>query len=229
MSFIELLTRTINIKYMQLKSYILNLFLGKITNKGERFDPRLGKIIGYTDQCHKERYEFAKKVLKNRYVEILDIASGLGYGTSVLVTSSGIKYTGVDNSESAIKYARSNYGKSMNIKFVKSDFFKYNKKHEVVISFETLEHIKVNSLKVALKHLFSLANKIIICSVPYNEPVDNNQHHHFFNITKQTILDNLPKEKYKKIIKLYYQLANGTISDKPNPLPQNLLFVIKKK
>lgn len=89
---------------------------------------------------HFQRYFFALDICKDKVV--LDIASGEGYGSSILAKSARHVF-GVDSSARAVEHARSSYlegnisfsvGRAENIPFCDSKF-------DIVVSFETLEHL----------------------------------------------------------------------------------------
>ncbi|MBI2613218.1 MAG: methyltransferase domain-containing protein [Candidatus Levybacteria bacterium] len=103
------------------------------------------------------RYNFASRYIKNKTV--LDIACGEGYG-SFLLSKKAKNVTGVDVADEIIKNAVEKYQLNGNIKFVSSDavdfLAKTNKKFDVIISFETVEHVKnymqfIELLKKCLK------------------------------------------------------------------------------
>ena len=189
-------------------------------NKGERYDPN---IAYHFDQCHVSRYEFALKYL-NQNDKVIDIACGTGWGSKIL-SEKCHSIIGVDISNDAIKFAKQNY-LTNNSKFILSDFFKFSVKGDVVVSFETLEHIKAVSFEVILHKILSLTNHRIIGSVPYEESPGNNPHHLSFFLTETnfSILNEFGNCKF------FYQDASGTIHDTSSKLkPQNLIFVFSKK
>jgi len=141
---------------------------GKATNvlkfNGERV------VIGSTPQHieyeHLERYAYAKKFVKNKIV--LDIACGTGYGSAKLSEYGAKKVIAGDIFSNAIKYAKKNY-KRNNVEFKILDCEKINLPNnsiDIVISFETIEHIPnyikfIQEVKRVLKQ-----NGTFICSSP---------------------------------------------------------------
>lgn len=91
---------------------------------------------------HFSRYEFALPFIKNK--KVLDIACGVGYGSKMLADNGAKMVVGVDISHQAIGYAKNRYPHK-NVNFVKADVshipFK-NNLFDVVVSFETIEHLK---------------------------------------------------------------------------------------
>lgn len=103
---------------------------------GERYVP---EIEGQIELEHLHRYLFAAKFVQGK--NVLDIASGEGYGSAILASKANY-VIGVDISEEAVNHARSKY-QNTNIEFrvgpadsipVESSSI------DVVVSFETIEH-----------------------------------------------------------------------------------------
>jgi hypothetical protein len=131
------------------------------------------------------------------------------------------KVTGVDVAEEAISYAREKADQP-NLSYVLSDFFENTIHADVVVSFETIEHIKVDSMDVVLSKLLSFTNRTIIGSVPYLEKESSNPHHYFFSLNESNIDILRPYGE----IEFFYQKQNGKIfQNKPSDEIQNLLFV----
>lgn len=85
---------------------------------------------------HRQRYEFAEKFVRG--MEVADISCGTGYGTYMLsrVAKSVVGY---DIADEALKYANDNF-KDSNIEYRHGDEFTQHK-YDLVISFETIEHM----------------------------------------------------------------------------------------
>ena len=92
-------------------------------------------------QEHSLRYLFASQFVKSKTV--LDAACGTGYGTSMMLDAGAKKVVGIDNSVETIEYCKKNYKKD-NLEFQTEDCEKINLDaiFDVVISFETIEHLK---------------------------------------------------------------------------------------
>lgn len=115
------------------------------------------------------RYEFAKKYVKSG-MNILDLGSGTGYGTSVLMVG-GVSVLGVDINTEAVDFSNKHYANS-NVKFKKGDILKTlsKDKYNIVTSFEVIEHLKKPEL--FLKNINSSLKKngLFILSTP-NAPI----------------------------------------------------------
>jgi SAM-dependent methyltransferase len=108
---------------------------------GERVVP--GKTPDTIYKEHIDRYIFAATLTAGR--DVLDVACGSGYGTGYMAETGARSVTGVDVSMMAVRYARDWYGNcpgtgflcadGVGLPFVEGSF-------DVVVSFETLEHIR---------------------------------------------------------------------------------------
>ena len=105
---------------------------------GERYLPEQS---GQIEIEHLNRYYFALNQIDLADKIVLDLASGEGYGSSLLAQYSK-HVTGIDISVEAIEYAKSKYIKN-NLKFLVGDAINIpleDHSIDVVVSFETLEH-----------------------------------------------------------------------------------------
>jgi SAM-dependent methyltransferase len=103
---------------------------------GERFLP---ENVGVIALEHLHRYLLARELAKDR--QVLDIASGEGYGSAMLAeVATGV--VGVDISAEAVRHARVRYGRA-NLEFRegRADAIPLpNGSVDLVVSFETIEH-----------------------------------------------------------------------------------------
>ncbi len=194
-------------------------YFDTVLEHGKRYDP----YIGWEDPAHIVRYEFAQENI-NREDIVLDLACGTGYGCAML-SHRAKSITGVDNSIIALRYACRHYSRQ-NISFLQSDFFAYKGLVDIVISFETIEHIKSDQFNRILNKLLSITKNKIIGSVPYKEPDKNNEHHIWFNLD-ETNFKYLNKYGH---VRYFYQTSDTQIYTKKNTniKYQNLIFVFQK-
>jgi 2-polyprenyl-3-methyl-5-hydroxy-6-metoxy-1,4-benzoquinol methylase len=139
------------------------------TNKLERWVPGFTDV--FTDFDHTQRYKWACEFVKGK--NVLDIACGSGMGSYLMATEGkASNVTGCDIEKDAIKYASIKF-KWDNITFKIHDAttFNENQKFDVIVSFETIEHIAETDLylNVLNKHLHD--NGIFIVSTPIS-PVE---------------------------------------------------------
>jgi 2-polyprenyl-3-methyl-5-hydroxy-6-metoxy-1,4-benzoquinol methylase len=107
---------------------------------GERLVIEIDGVWGVAEHLH--RYALAAEYVKGKIV--LDIASGEGYGSNILSTTAA-SVTGVDIDEQSVKHALSKYSSKNNkVTYKHGSATKIpleSKSVDVVVSFETLEHI----------------------------------------------------------------------------------------
>jgi ubiquinone/menaquinone biosynthesis C-methylase UbiE len=132
---------------------------------GERVVP--GKTPYWVYLEHINRYIFAASLIQNKAV--LDVACGTGYGLDYLVKRGARKAVGVDMSIEAINYAQDRFGGDNKVSFVCADGIRLpcvDNVFDIVISFETIEHIRQYR-----RFLFECSrvlrkNGLFICSTP---------------------------------------------------------------
>lgn len=201
----------------------------KLENDYERMVPEFhsGRLI-YAE--HLTRYLAAKPAIKDKIV--LDIASGSGYGTKLLADSAKFVY-GVDVNEVAINYSKENYSAN-NVEYLVGDGESIpldDNSIDVVITFETIEHIKdykkfLDEVDRVLK-----PDGLAIVSTPNDiEFAEGNHFHlHEFEYDELTML----LKKYFKNIDPYFQstwkyVAVGTEKDLGRDTTGETLNLTKK-
>lgn len=130
---------------------------------GERIIP--GAVSLKTLSEHYARYIFARKYCDNNIV--LNVASGCGYGSEVLIGNRNEVYN-VDISENLTAYGNKRYGSyknhflcmdAQNLRFPDAFF-------DVVVSFETIEHLPHPKKFIKECHRVLKNNGILILSTP---------------------------------------------------------------
>jgi ubiquinone/menaquinone biosynthesis C-methylase UbiE len=109
---------------------------------GERFIPGLPGEIWLE---HWHRYHFAQRLVAGK--RVIDVACGEGYG-SALLANSALQVEGVDVSAQAIAHAQQTYAAQANLHFHQASCTAIplpDAYADVVISFETVEHIHEQS------------------------------------------------------------------------------------
>jgi len=172
-----------------------------IADTGERMVPAYHKgHMVYGE--HIVRYRAAAELVKGKHV--LDIAAGSGYGSAVLAETAK-KVVGVDVDKDAIKYANKNY-KTSNVEFILGDGVSIplpDKSLDVVVSFETIEHIEdyrkfMSEVKRVLK-----PDGLLVLSTPNDVEFPESNHFHIHEF-EQKELEKLVAG-YFKHRKSYYQ------------------------
>lgn len=193
-----------------------------VTNDWERFDPDL--TIWRLDKSHLPRYTFATNFIKSSDI-LLDVACWTWYWTEILSKYSQKAYW-VDISKDAILYAKDKR-KWKNLQFIQNDLYDNAIKADVVVSFETIEHIPDKKIEDTIEKLLSYSKKIVIGSYPYKERVWNNHHHYQFDLDESN-LDRFRSSDCN--VKIYYQDIDWKIND-VKPIKkhiQNLIFILHK-
>lgn len=113
---------------------------------GERFTPECVREIWYE---HWHRYAFALPLVRGK--RVLDAACGEGYGSNMLAGQAA-EVVGVDISPEAVQHARARYASRSNLAYEVSDASALgfaDRNFDVVVSFETLEHLVAQEALVA--------------------------------------------------------------------------------
>ncbi len=173
----------------------------KLEDTGERMIPEQHKgALIYGE--HLTRYLCTEKIIKDKIV--LDIASGSGYGSNIMAKHAKKVY-GVDVAKDAVTYAQKHYSGS-NIEFRVGDGEKIpleDNSVDVVVTFETIEHIKnykkfLDEVKRVLK-----SDGIAIVSTPNDLEFAEGNHFHLHEFQYQELHDMLKKDF--TYIDSYYQ------------------------
>jgi ubiquinone/menaquinone biosynthesis C-methylase UbiE len=132
---------------------------------GERVVP--GKTPQTIYDEHIYRYIFAASLAENKVV--LDVACGTGYGAGYMADKGSSKVVGVDISMEAAEYARERFSKDNKASFVCADAIRLpfvDDAFDIVVSFETVEHIRQYGKFLAECRRVLKKNGLLICSTP---------------------------------------------------------------
>ncbi len=132
---------------------------------GERMVP--GKTPDAIYKEHIDRYVFAAGIAENR--DALDVACGTGYGVDCLAEKGAGRVVGVDVSLEAVNYARERFGHGARVSFVCADGVVLpfaDCSFDVVVSFETLEHIRAYRKFLAECRRVLRERGLLVCSTP---------------------------------------------------------------
>ena len=112
-------------------------------------------------QEHIERYKFAAEFVQGR---VLDIACGSGYGSKMLADRAEEVWGG-DISEEAIKIAKEKYsGENVHFRLMDASELPFDNNYfDLVVSFETIEHLKDSEKFVAeIKRVLKPGGRLIL-------------------------------------------------------------------
>lgn len=139
--------------------------MGKPEFTGERFLPECAGEIAYE---HWHRYVFARHIGTGKTV--LDVATGDGYGAALL---SGVAafVCGVDIDQATVKNASARYAAHKNLAFIQADGSALpfpDGAFDLVVSFETIEHVDAGVQALMLKEFERLLtpNGLLVISSP---------------------------------------------------------------
>lgn len=160
---------------------------------------------------HLHRYAMAEMFVKDKIV--LDIASGEGYGSSIL-SKTARQVIGVDIDKNAIENANHKY-KADNLKYLHGSADKMpidDSSIDVLVSFETIEHHdKHDEMFKEIKRVLK-PNGILIMSSPDKKFYQSIQKNNPFHI-KELFLEEFEKltKSYFKNVSVYFQnCINGS-------------------
>lgn len=133
---------------------------------GERFIP--GVEDNKLEIEHYQRYLSVRKLVQDKVV--LDAACGEGYGSNI-IASVARDVTGLDIDGDTIERAKVNYGQQDNLHFLQGTIEKIplgNESVDVVVSFETIEHVPEQIQQTFLEEIARVLKKdgILIMSTP---------------------------------------------------------------
>ena len=155
-----------------------------LEHTGERVIPGVSPKRVFND--HYARYQFVTEHVSIFGESVLDVACGTGYGSMHLANQGAAEVIGVDLSWQAIEYAKMHYSHPK-LRFVIGDATTLalaSGYFDIIVSFETLEHIKNYEGLLRETYRVLKTNGIIFISTPdrtitspYNSRVPKNPHH----------------------------------------------------
>ena len=100
-----------------------------------------GIHYGWLMKDHLARYEWVSRYCVDK--RVLDVATGTGYGAAILRRNGAAEVVAVDREQAALDYAATRYGTD-GLRWVHGDAndLAYQAEFDVVVSFETIEHLK---------------------------------------------------------------------------------------
>ena len=132
---------------------------------GER---EIGTKLEDFSNDHINRYNFARYFIKANDI-VLDAACGVGYG-SYMLAEKALRVDALDYDAEAIEYAKKHWHRD-NIRYIQGDLldkkaYPKGRKYNVIISFETIEHLKDDNTFLKLISERLLPGGIFLVSAP---------------------------------------------------------------
>lgn len=148
---------------------------------GERFTPECVREIWYE---HMHRYAYAVEFCRGR--RVLDAACGEGYGSALLAQTSA-SVLGLDVDADAIAHAQNRYHGVSGLSFMKQDVTALDSlpaaSFDVIVSFETLEHVHEQARMLAgFKRLLAPDGILLISSPDKRTYSDLRDYHNEFHV-----------------------------------------------
>lgn len=147
-----------------------------LESTGERMIPESSDATTYWE--HVYRYRFAAKFVRGK--QVVDVACGEGYGAHAMELAGASSVQGFDISEEACRHATAKYG--LNAKCADAaDLPLADSVVDMVVSFETIEHLDDPAAFVRECHRILSADGLFIVSTPnrliYSERGQHNRFH----------------------------------------------------
>ncbi len=163
----------------------------------ERYDASFATDYQWYEHWH--RYHFIKSLVKDKV--IADIACGEGYG-SFLLSSSAQSVIGVDVDKDTITSAKKKYSNTSNLKYLQSNALDLNiddNSFDVVVSFETLEHLTEQEELLGEFSRVLKPEGILIISTPDKEVYSEENDHNHFHVKELT------KKEFDSLIETHFK------------------------
>lgn len=162
---------------------------------------------------HYHRYLFAAQLCTGK--KVLDVASGEGYG-SELISQIAESVIGLEISHEAIKHARATYPKN-NLTFIQGDCaalpFEAST-FDVVLSFETLEHIENQNLFLTEIRRVLKPGGILVISTPdreiYSPAGHKHNEYHVKELDKSEFFS-LISSQFSDVVQAHQKATSGSI------------------
>lgn len=169
---------------------------------GER---QISQSLDNIRKDHLNRYQFATEFLKEHHPHrLLDLACGIGYGSSMLNSALNAEVIGVDIDEGAIDYARQYYSAN-NIEYICKNAQNLNlpkASFDGIVSFETIEHVPFDQVLINSFYELLKLGGVLVCSTPNESvmPFDKTKFpFHIKHYTNSELIDMLQKSGFKDI------------------------------
>jgi GT2 family glycosyltransferase/SAM-dependent methyltransferase len=177
---------------------------------GERYVPTETGELRYE---HLHRYAWCSRLVED--LDVLDIASGEGYGSAMLARTAR-SVIGVDLSKLAVAHAAKTYKKVLNLEFLQgnaADIQLPDSSVDVVVSFETIEHLEQQEeMLLGIRRVLRPSGFLIISSPNKKVYSDQSGHHNEFHVKELNLdeLDQLLGRHFSSVEYYGHRLAVGS-------------------
>ncbi|MDR6936855.1 glycosyltransferase [Luteibacter sp. 3190] len=178
---------------------------------GERYIP---SEQGEIRQEHLHRYAWCRSLVDGK--DVLDIASGEGYG-SALLAELARQVTGVDISFDAVRHASATYADISNLSFLEGSAAKIpaqDNSFDVVVSFETIEHHDQHEEMMAELRRVLRPDGVLVISSP-NKAIysDEAGYHNEFHVKELYFdeLDTLIRRHFDRVRYFGQRMTSGSM------------------
>lgn len=177
---------------------------------GERFLPTEAGELRYE---HLHRYAWCAGLVKD--AEVLDIASGEGYGSAMLARHAR-SVVGVDVSQEAVDHATGVYKDIGNLRFLRGDAAEIplaDSSVDVVVSFETIEHLlEQEEMMRGIRRVLRPDGFLVMSSPNKKVYSDQSGHHNEFHVKELYFdeLDQLLVRHFDKVVYFGHRLSVGS-------------------
>jgi 2-polyprenyl-3-methyl-5-hydroxy-6-metoxy-1,4-benzoquinol methylase len=149
---------------------------------------------------HRQRYDFAAPYCQD--LRVLDAACGVGFGSQILAEQGARLVCGIDLSHEAVAYARDHFAHPA-VQYLVADVMMadtFATPFDVVVSFETIEHVPDPERFVAAVHRLLSEEGLFICSAP------NIERHSRAGVENPFHLSEMPLEQLQALIGRYFSI-----------------------
>jgi len=174
---------------------------------GERYLPAEAGELRYE---HLHRYAWCSRLIEG--ADVLDMASGEGYGSAMLARTAR-SVIGVDVSQEAVDHAAEKYKELENLRFLCGDAADVplpDSSVDVVVSFETIEHlVRQEEMMRGIRRVLRPDGLLIISSPNKKVYSDQSGHHNEFHVKELYFeeLDRLLTRHFDQISYFGHRLA----------------------
>jgi len=209
-----------------------------LSEGGERVDISYGGQIAWNkldiyQKSHYRRYEYAASLLKETDV-VGDFACGTGYG-SIMMSERCARVIGADIDNKVVEAVKQRYRDNDKVDFICSDIldFKYDGAFDLIVSFETLEHLTEEDIRKALGifHRAIRTGGSLLFSTPYmqanDEAARRKGFHKTFFIDEKKIYPWLSGSGFEILTIKYQSYSSHDIVNAPGK--KDFIIVLAKK